>query len=143
MLSRRADSGDMLNEELGVKTSSRTQMVNITPEIKERVERSGIPNGICMIYVPHTTASIIVNEGWDPAVIEDISSYLDERVPWKGPYRHSEGNSAAHIKASILGHSAQVPIVGGKLRLGTWQSIFFCEFDGPRSRKVNVSLFEA
>jgi len=95
-----------------------------------------------LVYIPHTTASVIVNEGWDPAVMDDISSYLDQRVPWKGGYSHSEGNSAAHIKASMLGHSAIMAVRNGELSLGRWQAVFFCEFDGPRRRSVEVSVIE-
>jgi secondary thiamine-phosphate synthase enzyme len=125
-----------------VKTSARSQMVNITSEVSSAVEESGISEGMCMVFIPHTTASVIVNEGWDPAVMDDISSYLDQRVPWKGGYRHSEGNSAAHIKASMLGHSACIAVRDGKLSLGRWQAVFFCEFDGPRMRRFQVSVIE-
>ena len=136
----RSSIGYMQTGEFDVKTSARTEMINITSRVTSLVDSSGLSDGICLVYIPHTTASVIVNEGWDPAVMDDISGYLDERVPWKGGYRHSEGNSAAHIKASMLGHSASIAVRGGKLSLGTWQAIFFCEFDGPRKRKVQVNL---
>lgn len=128
--------------EFDLETSSRTEMVNITRQVASLVERSGVSQGICMVYVPHTTAGVTINEGADPAVVEDISSKLDDLVPWRGGYRHMEGNSAAHIKSSLLGSSVTVPIRGGRLRLGTWQAIFFCEFDGPRHRKVELSIFQ-
>ena len=128
--------------EFDLRTSARTEMVNITARVSSVVEGSGISEGLCMVYIPHTPAPGTVNEGWDPAVMEDISGYLDERIPWQAGYRHSEGNSAAHIKASILGHSTSIAVKSGKLSLGTWQAIFFCEFDGPRSRKVQVDIIK-
>jgi len=132
----------MKSYEFDLDTSSRTEMVNITREVASLVERSGVSEGICTVYVPHTTAGVMINEGADPAVAQDISSKLDDLVPWRGGYRHMEGNSAAHIKSSLLGSSVVVPIRDGGLRLGTWQAIFFCEFDGPRHRKVEVSLVQ-
>ncbi|MBU7004797.1 MAG: YjbQ family protein [Theionarchaea archaeon] len=128
--------------EFDLRTSAKTEMVNITSLVSSVVEGSGISEGLCLVYIPHTTASVIVNEGWDPAVMEDISGYLDEKIPWRAGYKHSEGNSAAHIKSSILGHSASLVVKRGKLSLGTWQAVFFCEFDGPRSRKVQVDVIE-
>ncbi len=132
----------MKTKQLDVKTSARTEMLNLTSSISDAVEDSGIDDGICFVYVPHTTAAVIVNEGWDPAVMDDISDYLDDKVPWRAGYKHSEGNSAAHIKASLLGSGAMLPVSGGKLALGRWQAVFFCEFDGPRSRKVQVRAIE-
>ena len=130
----------MKSRSFELRTSAKTQMLNVTSSVSSAVEESGIEDGICLVYVPHTTASVIVNEGWDPAVVDDISEYLDGRVPWRAGYKHSEGNSAAHIKASLLGHAAVVPVAGGRLSLGQWQAIFFCEFDGPRSRRLQVSI---
>ncbi len=132
----------MITKDLDVSTASRTQMLDITSKVGAYVEQSGVAEGLCMVYIPHTTASVVINEGWDPAVAHDITSHLDKMVPWSAGYSHSEGNSAAHIKASLIGHSAQIAIRGGKLRLGTWQAIFFCEFDGPRRRKVQVNILE-
>jgi secondary thiamine-phosphate synthase enzyme len=102
-----------------------------------------VKEGACLVYVPHTTAGITINENADPAVRLDIMSTLDRAVPWQGPYRHAEGNSAAHVKASLVGFSILVPISGGRLVLGTWQGIYFCEFDGPRTRKVHVQVLPA
>ena len=93
-----------------------------------------------MVFVPHTTAGVTINENADPAVREDIASVLDRMVPWKGPYRHTEGNSAAHVKTSLVGHAAIVPLHDSRLALGTWQGIYLCEFDGPRTRKVHVQV---
>jgi secondary thiamine-phosphate synthase enzyme len=132
----------MKTKDLEVRTSARTEMLNLTSSISAAVEDSGVEEGICLIHIPHTTAAVIVNEGWDPAVMDDISDYLDERVPWRAGYKHSEGNSAAHIKASLLGNAALLPVSGGKLALGRWQAVFFCEFDGPRARKVQIGMIE-
>jgi secondary thiamine-phosphate synthase enzyme len=132
----------MKHSQFEVRTSSRNEMVNVTRQVASAIGAMGIRDGLCVVYVPHTTASVTVNEGWDPAVMEDITEYLDERIPWKASYRHSEGNSAAHIKASLFGHSAQIPVRGGKLVMGRWQAIFFCEFDGPRTRQVEVNFIE-
>ncbi len=132
----------MIFGELRISTSSRSQSLDITEQVESRVRESGIDQGFCVIYVPHTTAGVMVNEGADAAVVRDISAKLEEIVPWEGDYHHSEGNSAAHIKSCLLGHSATILIRGGRLLLGTWQSIFFCEFDGPRSRKVEIGIVE-
>jgi secondary thiamine-phosphate synthase enzyme len=125
---------------LDVKTSFRTQFVDLTSQIKQLVARVGIPKGICYLYAPHTTAAITINENADPSVVQDIIKQLDKLVPWQDNYRHTEGNAAAHIKAGILGTSQFVLINDGQLVLGTWQGIFFCEFDGPRQRKVLVKI---
>ena len=132
----------MMAGEFEVNTSSKTQALDITQSVESAVQRSGTEKGLCMVYVPHTTAGIMINEGADPAVVQDILAKLEELVPWRGPYRHAEGNSAAHIKSSLLGHAAMVAIKGGRLKLGTWQAIFFCEFDGPRRRRVEVSVLK-
>jgi secondary thiamine-phosphate synthase enzyme len=112
----------------------------ITDRLRDIVDVSGIESGICHIFVSHTTAGILVNEHADPSVVEDIAAQLDELVPQKKSYRHLEGNSPAHIKASFIGNSMTLFIEGGKLALGTWQGVFFCEFDGPRNRNVMVKL---
>ncbi len=125
---------------LDIKTNSRVEFQEITSRIKGIVEESGIKSGICYIFAPHTTAGILINEHADPSVVEDISTQLDEIAPQKKSYRHTEGNSPAHIKASITGDSRMLLIEAGKLVLGTWQGIFFCEFDGPRNRSVLVKL---
>ncbi len=123
-----------------VKTPARSAMVNITRSIAEEVRESGVQEGYCIVYVPHTTAGVTINEGADPDVITDILTALDKLVPWKASYRHTEGNSAAHIKSALMGGSIQVIIQGGQLVLGTWEHVFLCEFDGPRTRKVHVKI---
>ena len=119
-----------------VSTSSRMEFVDITGRVQKEVTQSGISEGICHIYNPHTTAGLTINEGADPAVRDDIVAVLKKVIPFDHPYRHLEGNSPAHIMASLMGSSVTVFIENGRLVLGTWQKIFFCEFDGPRSRKV-------
>lgn len=128
---------------LNITTFNKTQFIDITGKITGIVDKSGIKDGTCKVFVPHTTAGITINENADPDVIRDIGMLLDKIVPWNHPsYRHSEGNSAAHIKSSMMGSSVDLIISGGKLQLGTWQSVFFSEFDGPRSRKVWVKIIE-
>ena len=126
--------------QLQVKTGSRAEMVDITSLIQKEVSQAGVPEGICVVYVPHTTAGITINEGADPAVCTDIIAKLNELVPPHAGYRHLEGNADSHIKASLMGSSVTVAIEKGNLVLGTWQKIFFCEFDGPRSRRVAVKI---
>ncbi len=128
---------------ISVETSAQTQMIDITSKIQALVDESGVRDGIVVVYVPHTTSGITINEGADPAVCRDILSVLNTIIPWKFDYHHMEGNSPAHIKTSIMGSSVHIIIESGKLRLGTWQKIFFCEFDGPRNRKVWVKIIEA
>jgi secondary thiamine-phosphate synthase enzyme len=130
-------------EILNVKTSSRTDFREITGEVASFVSGTGIREGICVVFVPHTTAGVTLNENADPAARQDVAATLDRLVPWEGPYRHAEGNSAAHVKASMVGSSATVPISRGALLLGTWQGIYLCEFDGPRSRRVYVNVVKA
>ena len=125
---------------ISVKTRSRAEMVNITTAVQQEVAHSGIEEGICMVYVPHTTAGVTINEGADPAVCDDILTKLNDMVPPDAGYRHLEGNADSHIKASLMGSSVLVIVEKGRLVLGTWQKIFFCEFDGPRSRKVHVKI---
>jgi secondary thiamine-phosphate synthase enzyme len=123
-----------------VKTSSRTEMIDITRSVQEAVKKSNVVDGICMIFVPHTTAAVTINENADPSVSHDILMELNKIIPFEDHYRHTEGNSPAHIKASLVGPSLTVLIESGKIILGTWQGIFFCEFDGPRNRKVYVKV---
>jgi secondary thiamine-phosphate synthase enzyme len=115
-------------------------MVDITSQVQQTVRRSGITEGICYVYVPHTTAGLTLNENADPTVRSDVIKALDKMVPWRGDYDHTEGNAAAHIKTSLMGSSHFVLVLGGQLRLGTWQGIYLAEFDGPRSRKVWVKV---
>lgn len=126
--------------EFSVKTSGRNDFVNITEKIQEKVTESGMKDGICTVYVPHTTAAVTINEGADPDVLKDIIMELDRRIPWNDGYNHLEGNSAAHIKTSLIGPSETLIIENGRIKLGTWQKVFFCEFDGPRSRKVWLKI---
>jgi len=125
---------------INVKTKTRTEFVDITSEIQNLVDEAGIKSGICYIYVPHTTAGITINEGADPSVTKDIQTMLSKLIPHSFNYSHMEGNSDAHIKSTIVGVSKSILIDGGKLNLGTWQSVFFCEFDGPRHRRVLVKI---
>ena len=121
-----------------VRTGSRFEMIDITGEIRAILKKSGMREGVCHLFVPHTTAAVTINENADPDVPQDILAELDKIVPLHDAYRHMEGNSAAHIKASLFGASETLLVDGGSLVLGTWQSVFFCEFDGPRTRKVLV-----
>lgn len=121
-----------------VKTRSRFEMIDITNEVRSVLKKTGVKEGICCLFIPHTTAAVTINENADPDVPRDILMEMDKAIPMSDNYRHMEGNSAAHIKASLFGSSETVFIEGGNLVLGTWQSIFFCEFDGPRTRKVMV-----
>jgi secondary thiamine-phosphate synthase enzyme len=123
-----------------VKTHSQTEMIDITSEIQSVLEREKFTNGICMLYVPHTTAGITINESADPSVRRDILMVLNQIVPWKADYRHMEGNSPAHVKTSLMGSSELISVENGRMVLGTWQGIFYCEFDGPRTRKLHVRL---
>jgi len=123
-----------------IHSKSREAFIDVTSRIQDIVSASGIRSGLCALHVPHTTAAITVNEGADPSVQSDILAYLADRVPHRGPYRHGEGNSDAHIKSTLVGVSQVLPVEEGKVVLGTWQSIFFCEFDGPRTRRLHVQL---
>jgi secondary thiamine-phosphate synthase enzyme len=129
-----------LIHKLNLKTSSRTDFIEITSQVREIVKESGVESGLCLVYVPHTTAGVMINEHADPDVVDDIAARLEAMVPWRGDYKHAEGNSAAHIKAALIGASATVIIQYGELALGAWQGIFFGEFDGPRSRGVLVKI---
>lgn len=127
---------------LSVKTSSRVELIDITHQVGRVVSESKIKSGICHVYVPHTTAAVTINENADPSVRRDIITELNKIIPFDDNYSHLEGNAAAHIKSSVIGASETILIDGGSLVLGTWQGIFFCEFDGPRSRKVMVKVTE-
>jgi len=128
--------------QLRVKTNSRTELVDITQGIQRLVSESGVRSGECYIYVPHTTAAITINENADPNVGRDILKELNKVIPFDDNYTHAEGNSAAHIKSSIFGVSKAVMVEDGRLALGTWQAVFFCEFDGPRDRRVLVKVIK-
>jgi secondary thiamine-phosphate synthase enzyme len=121
---------------LTVKTGKRTQFLDITSQVQSVV--AGVDKGICLVYVPHTTAAVTINESADPSVKKDILKVINSIVPWDADYEHMEGNSAAHVKSTLVGASEQIGIENGRLVLGTWQGIFFCEFDGPRTRKVQI-----
>ena len=127
---------------LSVKTRAKTELIDITSKIHDRVRSFGIVEGICMLYVPHTTAAVTINESADPSVKTDIMMILNRIVPWEAEYRHLEGNSPAHVKSTMVGASELIAIENERLVLGTWQGIFFCEFDGPRTRKIHVNFYE-
>ncbi len=124
-----------------IPTSKHSQFLNITRLVQEAVDESGISSGIATVFVSHTTAGITINENADPDVTYDMLNLLERMVPWDDPaYHHFEGNTAAHMKASMMGNSTQVIVEAGQLQLGTWQGIYFCEFDGPRQRKVSIKI---
>ena len=127
-------------ERLDIKTNSRVEFQDITARINDVVKAGGFQSGVCHVFVPHTTAGVMVNEHADPAVVEDIAMQLDKMVPDHGSYRHLEGNSPAHIKATLVDDSETLFIEDGRLVLGMWQGVFFCEFDGPRNRHVLVNI---
>jgi secondary thiamine-phosphate synthase enzyme len=127
-------------KKLDVSTQRREQMIDITERVQQEVGGSGVSDGICHVYVPHTTSAVTVNEGADPAVQHDFLEHLNELVPQAGQWRHAEGNSDSHIKAMLVGTSVTLPIAEGRLQLGRWQAVFFCEFDGPRDRSVWVHV---
>ena len=130
-------------ETLRVKTERRTQLVDVTGLVERAVKAAGVVSGICYVYVPHTTAGVVINEHADPDVALDLEGVFDQLVPHSGPYRHSEGNTDSHAKAVMVGASQVIFVEDGKLVLGRWQGIFFCEFDGPRDRKVFVRVEES
>ena len=123
-------------KEINVATGRRTDFVDITAQIEDAVREWGLPSGVVTVFVPHTTAGVTINENADPDVMIDIENALDALIPWRANYRHAEGNTAAHLKASMMGSSVQLIVADGRLRRGVWQGVYFCEFDGPRSRKV-------
>ena len=126
--------------EFSLSTRRREVALDVTERVQELVAKSGVREGICLVYTPHTTCAIAVNEGYDPAVQEDFVQHLQEVVPRESDFEHAEGNSDAHIKSMLVGTSAALPVSGGRVRLGRWQAIFLCEFDGPRQREVWVTV---
>ena len=128
----------LIEREFQVETKKRSQMIDVTRTLKGIVEEEGIGSGRMTVFIPHTTAGITINEYADPDVSRDILAHLEKMVPWEGGWRHAEGNSAAHIKTLLTGSSVTLWVSGGALELGTWQGVFFCEFDGPRRRRVTV-----
>ncbi len=129
----------MINE-FKLNTTSRVQFVDITSSVRNIINKSGVNDGVAIVYTPHTTAGMTINEAADPSVVSDIINKLNELVPKNGNYRHAEGNSDSHIKASLMGSSVNVVLSGQEPVLGVWQGIFFCEFDGPRTRKIIVKI---
>ena len=127
-------------KEFNIKTSSRIEMKNIDTIVMEAIKASEIYDGLCVIFVPHTTAAVTINENADPAVRHDIITRLNKLIPHRDDYTHMEGNSDAHIKASLVGSSETIIVKSGQPQLGTWQSVFFCEFDGPRNRKLWIEV---
>lgn len=125
---------------ISVKTSRKTEFIDITGRVQDALASSGVQTGICIVFSPHTTAGVTINEGADPSVKHDILMILNQMVPDKARYQHMEGNSPAHIKTTLTGSSVHIPVEDGKLLLGTWQAIFFCEYDGPRTRKVHTQF---
>lgn len=131
----------MFCDEIQVRSSNRIEFIEITPKVQDLVARSGVRDGVCLLFVPHTTAAVTINENADPSVIADINDKLTEWAPPGARYRHTEGNADSHIKSALMGCSLMIPVKGGRLELGTWQGVFFCEFDGPRTRKILVRVF--
>lgn len=129
--------------EIILHTDTHTRFVNIDREVQDVIDESGTKEGICHVFVPHTTAGVTINENADPDVCADMELILDRMVPWQGGYAHAEGNSAAHVKAGLMGFSQSVFIRDGRLAFGTWQSLYFCEFDGPRTRKIWIRITAA
>lgn len=121
---------------ISIRTRRHTEFVDITAEVRDAVAELGIKDGLVTVFVPHTTAGVTINENADPDVVADMTAALERMVPWEAGYAHGEGNAAAHVKASLMGSSVRVIVEGGALRLGTWQAVYFCEFDGPRSREA-------
>lgn len=127
-------------ETIQLTTPDHCAVVDITDLINRKIQDSGVQSGICLVHVPHTTAGVLVNEGADPAVMDDILTALEKLVPWKAGYKHGEGNSAAHIRSVLVGGRTQLVIENGRLLLGTWERVFLCEFDGPRTRRIRVKI---
>ena len=130
----------MIINKISVKTERKDDFINITTRVKKIIVSEQFENGMCNIYIPHTTAGVTVNEAADPDVVRDVLYKLNSLVPWNENYHHLEGNSAAHIKTLLTGSSLSIPVMDGKLLLGTWQGIYFCEYDGPRNRSAVISL---
>ncbi len=129
-----------MTAQLEINTTSAAELVDITAKVQRTVREQGMQSGVCHVFVPHTTAGLTLNENWDPSVRADMLMELDKIVPWHDDYRHGEGNSAAHIKASLMGFSQTLLVEDGRLVLGTWQGVYLAEFDGPRRRRVLVKL---
>ena len=127
---------------INVRTDRHTQMKDITTEVRNAVRESGVKDGLCMVFISHTTAAVTINENADPDVVRDLNMELDKIVPWEDGYHHMEGNSAAHLKSSMVGASEHIIIEDGRLVLGTWQGIYFCEYDGPRNRTAIIKIIE-
>lgn len=123
-----------------IPTDRREQMLDVTDEVQRRVASAGVQEGSCLLFSPHTTCAVTVNEGWDPDVVEDTLTHLRELVPQRGRWRHAEGNSDAHLKTMLIGPGVTLPVSGGRVRLGRWQKVFLCEFDGPRRRELWLTL---
>lgn len=131
----------MFTKTIDVRSRSRSEMIDITGKVAAAIRESGVAEGVVTVYVPHTTAGVTVNENADPSVVHDVLAALDAAVPWRQPfYQHGEGNSAAHVKSSLVGCSAQLLVRAGEPVLGTWQGVYFCEFDGPRSRRAIIAV---
>lgn len=126
--------------DLTINSHRRVEFLDVTAAVQAEVGRSGVKDGVCFVTVSHTTAGITINENADPDVVRDMIAALERLVPERGDYRHAEGNSDAHLKASLMGFSVQLPVIDGRLALGTWQGIYFCEFDGPRRRGYKVGI---
>ena len=127
---------------LNIRTDKHTQMKDITAQVQDAVRQSSVKDGLCVVFTPHTTAAVTINENADPDVVGDLNMELGKIIPWEDGYHHIEGNSAAHLKSSLVGASEHIIIEDGRLLLGTWQGIYFCEYDGPRSRKFIVKIME-
>ena len=130
----------MITKKIEIRTTAQTEFIDITHHIKKVLNETGSKNGLCTVFVPHTTAGVTINEAADPAVMRDIKMEIDKIIPFSDGYAHREGNSAAHIKTSLFGVSLSIPLNSGRLELGTWQGVYFCEFDGPRNRRVQISI---
>jgi len=131
----------MHTEQLDVRSTSHSELIDITDRVEQVLRKSKATSGLVHVFVPHTTAGVTINENADPSVVHDVLAALEQAVPWRqGFYQHDEGNSAAHVKASMMGSSVTIPVVAGRMAFGTWQAIYFCEFDGPRTRRVIVTV---
>lgn len=130
-------------DKIQVKTHAKAGFIDITSEVHRIVQKSEIQEGVCYVYVPHTTAAVTINENADPSVQRDILHGLDKIAPWDNRYTHREGNAAAHIKSTLIGSSVSIPVTSGEMALGTWQGIYFCEFDGPRNREAFVQIIRS
>ncbi len=131
-----------MTQQIEVRTRSHDELLDITGQVQQMVSQNGVSNGLCHVFVPHTTAGLTLNENWDPAVRSDMLMALNKLVPWDDDYQHGEGNSAAHVKASLMGFSLTLPVENGRLALGSWQGIYLVEFDGPRRRRVLLRFTE-